>query len=155
MNKSPRFFLPVSSQLAFWVSWRVSNLIFKMASIAVILDFKYGTILTIFDLQVTPILPTKFQVKQPFGSGEEVQTDSQDGGHLEFWIRTSLVIFDLQVSPILPTKLWELAQGWIRSCHLKQIVDNWHWLITIAHLDHFMLRWANNAVNNNQRVGAW
>ena len=116
--------------------------------------FPNGTILTIFDLQVTPRLPTKFQVKWPFGSGEEVQTDSQDGGHLRFWIGTSLVIFDLQVAPILPTKLWELAQGWRRSCHLKQIVDNGHWLITIAHLEHFMLRWANKAVNNNQRVGA-
>ena len=32
-----------------------------------------GTILAIFDMQVTLILPTKFQANWPFGSGEEVQ----------------------------------------------------------------------------------
>ena len=37
------------------------------------LDFSIGTILAIFDLQVTPILPTKFRVNWPIGSGEEVK----------------------------------------------------------------------------------
>ena len=32
-----------------------------------------GTILAIFYLQVTLMLPTKFQVNWPFGSGEEVK----------------------------------------------------------------------------------
>ena len=32
-----------------------------------------GTILAIFYLQVTPMLPSKFGVKWPFGSGEEVK----------------------------------------------------------------------------------
>ena len=32
-----------------------------------------GKILAIFDLQVTPMLPTKFQVNKPFGSGEKVK----------------------------------------------------------------------------------
>ena len=31
-------------------------------------------ILAIFDLQVTPMLPTKFQVSWPFGSGEEAKS---------------------------------------------------------------------------------
>ena len=35
------------------------------------LGFPIGTILANFDLQVTPMLPTKFQVSWPFGSGEE------------------------------------------------------------------------------------
>ena len=35
--------------------------------------FPIGTILTIFYLQVTPMLPTKFQVNGSFGSGEEVK----------------------------------------------------------------------------------
>ena len=30
-------------------------------------------ILAIFDIQVTPVLPFKFQVNWPFGSGEEVK----------------------------------------------------------------------------------
>ena len=33
-------------------------------------DFLIGTISAVFDLQVTPMLPTKFQVNWPFGSGE-------------------------------------------------------------------------------------
>ena len=35
------------------------------------LGFLIGTILSIFDLPVTPMLPTKFRVNWPFGSGEE------------------------------------------------------------------------------------
>ena len=34
------------------------------------LGFLIGTILASFDVQVFPMLPTKFQVKWPFGSGE-------------------------------------------------------------------------------------
>ena len=44
------------------------------------------------------ILPMKFQVNWPFGSGEKVgRKDFQDGnhgGHLGFPIRTILAIFD-------------------------------------------------------------
>ena len=32
-----------------------------------------GTILANCDLQVTPMLPTKFQINWPFGSGEEAK----------------------------------------------------------------------------------
>ena len=35
--------------------------------------FTIGTILAIFDLRVTPMLPTKFQVNWPFSSGEEAK----------------------------------------------------------------------------------
>ena len=35
--------------------------------------FSIETILATFNLQVTPILPTKFQVNWPFGSRERVQ----------------------------------------------------------------------------------
>ena len=37
------------------------------------LGFPIGTILAIFDVQVTSLLPTKFQVSWPFGSGEEAK----------------------------------------------------------------------------------
>ena len=37
------------------------------------LGFLIGMILAIFDLQVTPMLPTKFQVNWPIGSGEEAK----------------------------------------------------------------------------------
>ena len=45
------------------------------------LGFIIGMILTIFDVHVTPILPTKFHVNWPFGSGEEHKIDFQDGHH--------------------------------------------------------------------------
>ena len=37
------------------------------------LRFQIGRILAIFDLQDIPMLPTKFQISWPFGSGEEVK----------------------------------------------------------------------------------
>ena len=37
------------------------------------IGFPIGTILPIFDLQVIPMLPTKFRVNWPFGSGEEAK----------------------------------------------------------------------------------
>ena len=37
------------------------------------LGFPIGTILAIFDLQVTLMLPSKFRVKWPFSSGEEAK----------------------------------------------------------------------------------
>ena len=46
------------------------------------------------------MLPTKFGVNWPFGSGEE----AKNSGHLGFPIGTILAIFDLQVTPMLPTK---------------------------------------------------
>ena len=40
------------------------------------LGFSIRTILASFDLQVTSILPMKFQVNWPFGLGEKFKTDS-------------------------------------------------------------------------------
>ena len=37
------------------------------------LGFPIGTIIAIFDLQVTPMLPTMFGVSWPLGSGEEAK----------------------------------------------------------------------------------
>ena len=68
------------------------------------LRFPIRTILANIDLQVTPILPTKFRVNWPFCSGEEAKIGFQDGHHLGFPIGTILAIFDLQVSPMFPTK---------------------------------------------------
>ena len=42
-----------------------------MAAMAPILDFSIKMILAIFDLQVTPMLPTKFWVNWPSASEEE------------------------------------------------------------------------------------
>ena len=56
------------------------------------LGFPIETIFAIFELQVTAMLPVKFRVHWPFGSGEEAKNRYQDGhhgGHLGFPIGTS------------------------------------------------------------------
>ena len=53
------------------------------------------------------ILPTKFRVRWPFGSGGEGKINFQDGRHGDqcgFPIRTIVAIFYLQAAPIIPTK---------------------------------------------------
>ena len=40
--------------------------------------FPIGSILAIYDLQITPMLPTKFQANWPFGSGESWIFDRND-----------------------------------------------------------------------------
>ena len=62
----------VSSQLAFWFRRRREKQIFKIGHDGN-LWFPIRMILAIFDQQVTMILPTKFQVNWPIGSGEEVK----------------------------------------------------------------------------------
>ena len=60
------------------------------------------------------MLPTKFQVNWPFGSGEEEKIDFQYGGHLGFPIGTILAIFDLQDTSMLPIKFqvnWPFCSG--------------------------------------------
>ena len=53
------------------------------------------------------MLPTKFGVNWPFGSGEEVKNRFsrwRHGGHLGFPIGMILAFFDLQVTLMIPTK---------------------------------------------------
>ena len=56
----------VLSQLAFFGSGEDAKNRFSSGH----LGFSIGTILAIYDVQVTPMLPTKFKVTKPFGSGE-------------------------------------------------------------------------------------
>ena len=60
--------------------------------------------LSYFDLQLAPILPTKFQIHWYFGSGEEAQTDFR---WPPSWIsnRNNPSFFYQQVTPILRTKI--------------------------------------------------
>ena len=96
----------VSSQLAFcfrrrsknrfsrWQPWRPSWISDR-------------TVLAILDLQVTPMLTTKFHVSWLSDQEKKWKIDfqvSRHGGHLGFPIGTILAIFDLQVTPMLPTK---------------------------------------------------
>ena len=71
------------------------------------LGFPIGTIFASSDLQVTQMIPTKFQINLLLGSGEEVKNRFQDGrhcGHLGYPIGTILGIFELPVTLMLPIK---------------------------------------------------
>ena len=66
-----------------------------------------GTILAVYDLQVTPILPTTFGVNKPFGLGEEVPNIFSNLRPRWFaWIAegNDCSYFYLQVAQILPIK---------------------------------------------------
>ena len=68
------------------------------------LGFPIRTILAIFDLQFTLMLPTKFRVNWLLGLGEEVKKidfqDGRHGGHFGFTIGTVLAILDLLSSQL-------------------------------------------------------
>ena len=71
------------------------------------LGFPIERILAIFDLQVTLLLPTKFQVNWPLGSGEEEKNRfSRWWPRQPSWMsnRTISAIFDIKVTMMFPTK---------------------------------------------------
>ena len=85
--------------------------------------FSIGTILAIFILQITPMLPTNFQVNWPLGSGEEAKnrfsrwrpswiSDQKD---FSYFLSTSHPDASYQVSS-------QLDQGYRRSRLLKQLL---------------------------------
>ena len=80
------------------------------------LGLTIGIILAIFDLQVTPMLPTNFK-SIGLSVKEMLKIDFKDGdygGHLGFPIRTILAIFEEQVTPMLSTKFqvnWPFGSG--------------------------------------------
>ena len=112
--------------------------------------------LAIFDLQVAPILPTKIRANWLFGSGEEAPNRFSRWRlwrPLRFPIETILVIliymssrcFEPSFESIGPgvQKELALANCWHHTTHGgRWTTHDGHWLITIAHLEHFMLRWA-------------
>ena len=60
------------------------------------LEFSIITILAVFYLHVTPLLPTKFYVNWPFGSGEDMK--NRFSSLRTSWISDPIFsIFDLQV----------------------------------------------------------
>ena len=71
--------------MAVWIyDWNYFNIFYLQVTLIILLikfrlwwpswiSDRIGSISAIFDQQVSPILPTKFPVNWPFGSGEEVQ----------------------------------------------------------------------------------
>ena len=70
--KSPKCFLPSLEAIGLSVQEK-RKIDFQDGGHGGHLGFPIGTILAIFDLQVTPMLPSKFGVNWPFGSGEEAK----------------------------------------------------------------------------------
>ena len=64
---------------------------------AAILGFPTDTILAIFDLQVTLMLPSKFGVNWPFGSGEEAK--NRFSRWWPSWISRTILAFLIYKSP--------------------------------------------------------
>ena len=106
-----------------------------------------GTILSIFDLQVTLMVPSKFGVNWPFGSGEEAKNRfSRWRPWRPFWISdrndfsyfwsTSHSDASYQVSS-------QLAQGCRRSRLLKQLLTPHDGRRTLT--DHNSSPWARSA----------
>ena len=88
-------------------------------------------ILAIFDLQVTAILPTKFPVYWPFGSGAEAKNRFSRWPRWPSWIseRKDNGYFVIQVTLMLPTKFrvrWPFCSEEVKNilqdgCHGGQL----------------------------------
>ena len=86
--RSPRCFLPSFESIGPLVQEKKRKVDFQDGRHGHHLGFQIGMILDIVDLQVTPMLPIKFQVNWPFGSGEEANKrfSSSASGELCFVI---------------------------------------------------------------------
>ena len=71
--KSPRCFPASLEAIGLSVQEKKRKIDFQDGGHGGHLGFPIGKILAIFDLQVTPMLPNKFGVNWPFGSGEEAK----------------------------------------------------------------------------------
>ena len=141
----------VSSQLVFLSSGEEAKNRFSNGGHGNHLWFPIWTILSIFDLQVTLMLPTKFQVNWPFGSGEEAKnrlSRCQHGGHLGFRIGTISAIFYLQVTLMLPTKFqvnWPFGSGQ----EAKNRFLRWSWIFDRNDFCYF---WSTSRPNASYQV---
>ena len=79
--KSPRCFLASLESIGLSVQEKKQKIDFQDGCH---IGFPISTILAIFDLQVTPMLPSKFGVNWPFGSGEEAK--NRFSRWLPYWI---------------------------------------------------------------------
>ena len=73
LYKSPRCFLASLEAIGLSVQEKKGKIGFQDGVHGGHLGFPIGTILAIFYLQYTPMLPSKFGVNWPFGTGEEAK----------------------------------------------------------------------------------
>ena len=70
---SPQCFLPSLESTGFLVEEKKRKIDFQDGHHGGHLRFPIGTVLAIFDLQVTPMLRTEIKFNKPFGSAEEAK----------------------------------------------------------------------------------
>ena len=80
------------------------------------LGFPIRTTLVIFELQVTPMIPTSFKSIGLLVQEKKRKLDFQDGHHRTSWIsnQKDFSFFDLQVTLMLPSKFqvnWPFGSG--------------------------------------------
>ena len=88
MYKSPQYFLPSFKSIGLLVQEKKWKIDFQFGFHGGHLGFLIGTVLAIFDLQVTLMLPTELQIYWPLIKKKRI-TDFQDGGYaaiLDFWL---------------------------------------------------------------------
>ena len=105
--KSPRCFLASLEAIGLSVQEKKRKIDFQDGGHGGHLGFPIGKILAFFDLQVTPMLPSKLESIGLSIQEKKRKIDFQDGGHgghHGFPIGTILAIFDLQVTLMLPIK---------------------------------------------------
>ena len=121
---SPRCFLAsLWSQLVFQFRRRSEKIAIQDGRNGGHLGFPIGIILATFDLQVTPMLASKFGVNWPFGSGEEAKNRFSrwrpswisDRNDFSYFLSKSHPDASYQVSS-------QLAKGCRRSRLLKQLL---------------------------------
>ena len=112
LNKSSRCFLASLESIGLSVQEKKGKIDFQDGCHGGHLGFPIGTILAIFDLQVTPMLPSSLE---SIGlSVQEKKRKIDFDGHLGFPIGTILAVFDLQVTQMLPSKFgvnWPFGSG--------------------------------------------
>ena len=115
--KSPQCFLPCLESIGFLVQEKKRKIDFQDGCHGGHLRFPISRILAIFDLQVTLMLPSKFGVNWPLGSGEEAKNRfSRRQPWQPSWISDlhAFSYFDLQVTLMLPSKFgvnWPFGSG--------------------------------------------
>ena len=150
INKLPWCFLASLESIGLSVQKMMRKIDFQDGGHGSHLGFPIGMILAIFDLQITPMLPSNFGVNWHFGSGEEAKKDFQDGGnsgHLGFPISTILAIFDLQVTPMLPSNFGVIWPG--SGEEAKNRFSRWRpwWPSWISDRQDFSYFWSTSHPN--------
>ena len=123
--KSPRYFL-MFRKIGLLVQEKKQKIDFQDGHHGSHLGFPTETILAIFDLHFIPMLPTKFRVSRPIGSGEEAKNRFSkwrpwppswifNQNYFSYFLSTSHPDASYQVSS-------QLAQGFSRSRLLKQLL---------------------------------